>query len=275
MMKIMIVLAGLVSLFGCGTHGHPSRIPDGDTIVSFSLSQSESMVRFSGYKYEVRATKEGRVYFRFNEDYPDEKDFYLDDHSVFDTLDAIVRKYHMDQYEFDYQPPVQVFDGYSWDLYVKYASGVIIRSGGYMAGPDNWHEARAELINSLDQWKNLPGMTKELITFKYSYGPRNYELVRKEDHVEVTIDNPETGRHETLEKPIALMDNLQEMAIVERMRENSNRTSEEPNSIPFVFELLYSNGDAYHYKSYDLNYRCHYTEIIQWCLSQWEIDTFD
>ena len=111
-----------------------------------------------------------------------------------------------------------------------------------------------------------------MVSFKYRYGSTYYDFKRADDHVAVTIDDENENRHETLEKPLEIMEEIRVMAISERMREQGRLHSDDPNSIPFMFELLFSNGDHYVYESYDLNYKCHYTEVIQWFLSKWEIE---
>lgn len=271
----MLVLSFL-SLFGCRSQQPPkSDLPEGDRIVYFTLSKGGGMRRFSGYKYKVQETKDGQVHFLFNHEYPDEKEFYVDDHSVFDTLGAIVRKYRMDRYRSRYEPRMEILDGYSWNLYVKYASGKTISSGGYMAGPDNWSQAREELLNCLNSWKNKPGLANELEFLKYSYGSTNYDFRRKGDHAVVTVVDETKGLHEWVEKPLDIMEELRVMAVTEGLRVDGKLESDDPESIPFKFELAFSNGEHYAYESYDLKYKCHYTEVFFWFLKQWEIDPSD
>ena len=91
-MKLMLLIGIIASLAGCTSKkgtvepGTSIKAPVNDTINYFSLTRGGGMARFSGYRYEVKETKDGRVHFLFNEGYPDEKEFTVDDHSVFDTL---------------------------------------------------------------------------------------------------------------------------------------------------------------------------------------------
>ena len=82
MTKLMVILS-LLPLFGCGS---PWKGFENDTITSFSLSEGGGMNRFSGFGYSVNETKDGRVHFLFDEGLPGEKEFTIDDHSVFDSL---------------------------------------------------------------------------------------------------------------------------------------------------------------------------------------------
>ena len=269
----MMILLSILSLFGCRSQQPPKSDPQqGDSIVYFTLSKSGGMRPFGGYKYKVHETKDGQVHFLFNEEYPDEKEFYVDDHSVFDTLGAIVKKYRMDRYRSKYEPEARVFYGYSWNLYVKYASGKTISSGGYMAGPDNWGEAREELLKCLDYWKQKPGLANDLEYLKYSYGSTNYDFRRDGDHAVVTVIDLTKGLHEVVEKPLDIMEALRVMAVSEGLRVDGKMESDDPEHIPFRFEMAFSNGDHYAYESYDLKYKCHYTEVFFWFLERWDID---
>lgn len=263
----MVLVASILSLFGCGSKD--PGIPEGDTIVYFSYRRGGGMARFSGFRYEIKANKDGKVHFLFNEGYPDESEYELEDHSVFDSLDKVVRTYEMWNYQPNYQPPMQIFDGESWDLYIKYASGATIQSGGYMAGPDNWGDASSALYKCLKPWKEMPGMVKEVVRFKYTYGTSTYLVERQGDHALLTVDVPSEERHETYEKGLEMLEELRIVANVEGLKKNGSMKSDDPTSTPFTVELEYSNGDKYFYESYDLNYQCHDTEVLQWFFSKW------
>lgn len=151
MTKIMVVLVSLITMLGCRSE---------DRIVSFSLSRSDG--RRSHYSYNISETKDGKVHFHFKQSYHDEEiEYYTDDHSIFDALDQIVRKRHMRWYRSNYRPLAKYLDGHSWSLYVEYASGKEISSGGYMAGPLNWGKAQKELLECLDGWKKQPEETRD------------------------------------------------------------------------------------------------------------------
>lgn len=270
----MVALAGLLSLVGCKTPENivvPSPV-ENDTIIYFSLSEGGGMNRFSGFRYNVKETEDGKVHFLFNEGYPDEKEFTLDDHSVFDSLQVMVQKYKMYNWSGHYQPEFDIMDGTSWSLYVRYASRKTISAGGYMAGPDGYWFAIDEIRACLDRIKEANYVeVNGVLWFNYRYGDKRFHIERQDDHVLVAVDDQATGAHETYEKPLEMLEELRLMAITEGLRENNNSTSTDPDSTPFEFELLFSNGDHYDYESYDLKYQCHYTEVIHWFLRRWEL----
>jgi len=258
------------SIFGCNSP-EPKFNPN-DTLVYFSYFKGGGMRRFDGYRYLVEETKDGRVHFLFNEDYPDEKDFVIDDHSVFDSLQQIVLNHKMYKYQGHYDPPMRVLDGQSWSLYVKYASGAKISADGYMAGPDGYHQAFDDIINCLDRWKETPVEVDGLVSFDYTYVNAHCHIEPQGDHVLVTIDDETTGKHEEIEKPLEMLENLRVTTITEDLRDNGTLKSDSPNSKPFKFDIIFSNGDRYVYESYDLDYKCHKTEVMFWFLERWEID---
>lgn len=264
----MIILGIIASLFGCNT-SKGNHVAEGDTIVSFSYSKSGGMRPYDGFGYSIRETKDGRVHFLFDEDLPDEKQFTIDDHSVFDQLQKIILKHKMYNYSGDYQPNVRVFDGHSWNLRVKYASGETISASGYMAGPQGYGEAFDEIRACLDEWKKMPGDLQEVNSFKYIYGKEQYEVLRMEDHTQVTYDNGATGMHEVYEKPLEMLEDLRVLMVVNRLRENYSYSTEGENVVPWSFEIHYGNGDHYLYQSCDSGFKCGYTYSIQDFFSHW------
>ena len=260
----MIVLAGLLSLFGCASPLHSSKPTENDTITYFSLSEGGGMNRFSGYAYSVEMTKEGKVHFLFNEGYPDEKELTIDDRSVFDSLQAIVMKHKIYKYDTYYHPEFDVLDGTSWHIYVSYASSESISTGGYMAGPSGYGAAISDFINCLDQWKALPTATNEVVSFLYEYGKDRYTLERKGDHAVMTIDKGETGEHQVLDRELDVLDDLRILFNIDRLKMNDTRRSDlDFEYTPWMYEITYSNGTQYHYESYDRDFKCGYTESLQ------------
>lgn len=266
MMKLMIVLASLLTLFGCQSSNNGF---EGDTMTYFSLSEGGGMNRFGGFKYQIKEAKEGKVHFLFNEGYPDEKEFVLDDHSVFDSLQQIVLKHKMYRYKGNYEPPFRVLDGESWSLYVKYASKKTISAGGYMAGPDGYRTAFEEIIQCLQPWKEMPVSVNEVVSFVYDYGKEHYTIERKDDHAMLTYDNDETGEHQVFERDMELLEHLRVTFNVERLKMNNTRGTLDEGCTPWMYEITYSNGDHYRYESYDGDFKCGYTCILQGFLSIW------
>ena len=270
MMKIMIVLASLLSLFGCGS---PWKGFENDTIKSFSLSEGGGMNRFSGFGYYIKETKDGKVLFRFDEGLPSEKEFILDDHSVFDSLQQIIAKHKMYTYHGHYQPPFDITDGTSWSLDVRYASGNEIDAGGYMHGPKGYGDAFREIRQCLDHWKEMPFGVNQVESFLYEYGQERYTLERKDDHIAVTYDNQETGEHQELEREPEMLEDLRIIFNVDRLKMNQTKEKLDDGCTPWMYDITYSNGDQYHYESYDCDFKCGYTHILQGFLSHWMEET--
>lgn len=269
MAKVMMILGILTSLFGCSTpEKTPADFLENDTITYFSLSEGGGMNRFSGFAYQIKETEDGKVHFLFDEGYPDEKEFTLDDYSVFDSLQSIVLKYKMYNYSGHYQPEFEIFDGTSWSLYVKYASKESISAGGYMAGPDGYWAAFREIRQCLDHWKEMPAASNDVISFIYEYGSDRYTLERKGDHAVMTIDNMQTGEHQVLERELDVLDDLRIFMNVNKLKMNQTRRGDlDPGYTLWTYEIIYSNGDHYRYESYDSNFRCGYTEALQGFIS--------
>ena len=265
-MRIMIVLASLLPLFSCQS---PWKGFANDTITYFSLSEGGGMNRLSGFGYYVKETKDGKVYFHFNEGFPDEKEFTIDDHSVFDSLQQIIAKHKMYTYHGHYQPPFDITDGASWSLYVKYKSGNTIDAGGYMHGPQGYGEAFREIRQCLDHWKELPVPVNEVVNFLYEYGRERYLFERKDDHATLTYDNEETGEHQVLERELDMMESLRVFFNVERLKMDQTRRKLEEGCTPWMYDITYSNGDHYRYESYDCDFKCGYTHMLQGFVSNW------
>ena len=55
---------------------------------------------------------------------------------VADRLAQIAEEEKMDQYEYRYEPPVQVYDGWQWSLFIYLDDKSAISSSGHMARPE-------------------------------------------------------------------------------------------------------------------------------------------
>lgn len=253
--------------------GLPVDAPVNDTITYFSLSEGGGMNRFSGFNYTIEKTKDGKVHFLFDKGLPGEKEFTLDDHSVFDSLQNIVEKYKMYEYSGHYQPEFDITDGSSWDLYVKYTSKKNISAGGYMAGPEGYWAAFREIIECLDHWKEMPVATNDVISFLYVYGKESYSIERKDDHAVLTYDNEETGAHRELERELDLMEDLRITFNIGGLKMNQTRGKTDSEGTPWFYDITYRNGEHYRYESCDREFRCGYTEQLQGFISNWMNET--
>lgn len=259
-MKIMILLASLLSLFGCRSAWKGI---ENDTITYFSLSEGGGMNRFSGFGYSIRETKDGKVHFLFDEGLPGEKEFVLDDHSVFDSLQQVIMKHKMYTYHGHYRPPFDVTDGTSWDLSVRYASGNCIDAGGYMHGPKGYREAFRDIDRCLEHWKNLSVPANEVTSFVYEYGKEKYTIKRVDDHAVLIYDNEETDEHRELERELEMLEDLRMFLNVERLKMNNERGKVGDDCTLWMYEINYSNGDHFLYEGYDCGFLCGYTHMLQ------------
>ena len=149
-----------------------------------------------------------------------------------------------------------------------YASGKDISAGGYMAGPDGYWAAFNEIIQCLQQWKDLPTASNDVVSFLYEYGPDRYTLERKDEHAVMTIDKGETGEHQVLERELDVLDDLRILFNIDRLKMNEiRRTDLDFEYTPWMYEITYSNGTKYHYEGYDRDFKCGYTESLQYFIS--------
>lgn len=242
---------------------------ENDTITYFSLGEGGGMNRFSGFNYHIEKTKDGQVHFLFNEGFPDEKEFTIDDFSVFDSLQQIVKKHKMYKYKGNYRPVFDILDGKSWSLYVKYASGKTISANGYMDGPRGYRDAFEDIQNCLNHWKELPMAVNEVVSFKYDYGKEHYTVERKDDHALLTYDNEETGEHKVLERELEMLDNLRILFNIDGLKMNGSRGNIDFECTEWMYDITYSNGEHYRYESYDRGFKCGYTYSLQGFISDW------
>ena len=155
-MKINLLYSSLLALaVSCVSPKHNNNEEmNTERLTYFSFDHHNSMSQF-GERYNISTTKDGRVHVVIDEGGPKEKNFYLDDTTIFDELLAIVNAYEMDKYKEEYRPKIEVYDGDSWSLYYRYDSRRSVRSGGYMEWPDNYREMRKALVEYFQKWRDF------------------------------------------------------------------------------------------------------------------------
>lgn len=256
MIRLMVLITSILSLFGCQSTRNDF---ENDTITYFSFSESGGMRRFSGFNYKIEATKDGKVHFLFNEGYPDEKEYTLDDHAVFDTIQQVILKHKIYKYSGHYQPVFDILDGSSWDLYVKYASKKNIDADGYMAGPNGYGEAFRELRQSLQYWADLPVASNDVIRYLYEYGPERYLMEKVDDHAVLTFDNVETGEHQVYERDLGMLDDVRILLNITGLKEDRTRGELEPGCTPWMFDVTFADGTHYRYETFDRDFQSGYS----------------
>ncbi len=147
----LLFIALMAFAVSCISPKHNNKEMKSERLTYFSFEHRNSMAQ-SGKKFNVSTMQDGKVRLVIDEGFPDEKEFYLDDTTIFDDLLVIVKTYKMDEYKADYSPKIEVYDGDSWDLYYRYDTKRSVSSGGYMEWPDNYHEMRRALSKYFQKW---------------------------------------------------------------------------------------------------------------------------
>ena len=213
------------------------------------------MVWHSGEKYNVRTEKDGRIHIIIDEGFPQEKDFYIDDSTIFDELLAIVKQYKMDKYKSDYRPKMQVFDGDSCSLYYKYDSKRSVSSGGYMAWPNNYREARQAISEYFQKWRDYPIQAKEINLFQYTCKNKQgrdieYRLERGEQEAKLFIRNAEYDTDKEIAVSNDYLTKLQELVNMYRLKEEYDRTTDDASASMYRFFISYNTGDTIDFRGY-------------------------
>ena len=221
-----------------------------ERLTYFSFDHHNSMVLYAGEKYEVSTAGDGRVLVVIDEGFPGEKRFYLDDSVIFDELLTIVKAYKMDEYGAYYQPEIQVFDGDSWNLYYKYDSRRTVSSGGYMAWPDNYHDARHALSNYFKKWREYQDGVLVMDYFKFTCKNNRgrdieYVLERGADEALLTIRDAEKGIDLKTTVSNDQLDNLQRVANAAQLKNDIyDYHTDDENATRCTYYVRYNTGDT-------------------------------
>ena len=81
---------------------------------------------------------------------------------VADSLAKIAQEEKMDKYEYRYEPPVQVYDGWQWELHIFFDDKSAISSSGHMARPEG--DGLQRLENYLNEvWSQVDKTKAEIV----------------------------------------------------------------------------------------------------------------
>lgn len=270
-MKKTILIIGLLStMFSC-----ISQTPKSDErLTYFSFDHHNSMRRFNGESYKVSTEKDGRIHVIIDESFPQEKEFYLEDATIFDELKAIVDEYKMDKYKSDYHPIMHITDGDSWSLYYKYDSKRSVSSGGYMDWPKNYRDARKALSDYFQKWRDYPVPAKEINLFQYTcyndFGcDIEYRMERGENEAKLYMRNAERQYEDTLSVSNDYLAELQELVNVYRLKEESSRTPTDDSASVYRFLVEYSTGDTIDFQSYHTTFLGGLENAFVYFFSKW------
>ena len=230
-----------------------------ERLTYFSYDHHNTMAQFYGEKYEVSTGKDGRIHITIDGGFPKEKEFYIDDTTIFDELLAIVKKYKMDKYKNRYQPKMEITDGDSWSLYYSYDSNHSVSSGGYMAWPDNYHAARHAISEYFQKWRDYPIPPKEINVFQLTCKNDKgrdilYRLERGEDETAFTIQNAEYNVDKQITISNDYLQKLQELVNIYDLKKEYNRSSDNEEDTNYHFLVNYSTGDTIDFTGYYSTY---------------------
>lgn len=224
---------------------------DNERLTFFSFDHHNSMIMYNGEKYKVSLMPNGQIHLIIDEAFPDEKEFYINDSSIFDSILEIVRTYKTDKYKNNYQPKFHVTDGDSWNLYYKYNTGRSISSGGYMDYPDNYREMRRALTAYFKRWRVATegAITIDYfkITCKNNKGrDEEYSIERGVNEATITLRDAEENILDTIKVDNEYLNEFQKVANAAQLKsELYDYHSSDENATRCDFFVRYSNGETY------------------------------
>ena len=249
-MKKIFLITGLLALAGsCASPKQSNNDMKTERLTYFYYDHHNTMSRW-GERYEVSTMEDGRVHVVIDEGSPEEKEFYLDDTTIFDELLSIVKTYKMDKYKGDYKPGMEVFDGDSWSLYYKYDSQRKVSSGGYMAWPDNYHEMRQALAEYFKKWRDYQDGVLAIDYFKFTCKNNKgcdieYTMERGEKEATVTLRDAERGIDKTLKVSNDTLQKLQERANSVQLKSKLyDYYTQDENATRCTYFVRYNTGDT-------------------------------
>lgn len=251
--KNLLLLVLMCSLASCIAQ-NPKEMKK-ERLTYFSFDHHNTMVWHSGEKYTVSTEKDGRIHIIIDEGFPEEKDFYIDDTTIFDELDSLIKAFKMHKWHDKYQPKMEIFDGDSWSLYFKYGSEKSKGSGGYMAWPDNYHAARQAISEYFQKWRDYPIPNKEINLFQYTCKNKQgrdieYRLERGELEAKLFIRNAEYDTDKEITVSNDYLTELQELVNMYRLKDEYNRTTDDDSASRYRFFICYNTGDTIDFTGY-------------------------
>ena len=274
-MKRILLIAGLLAFVGaCVSPKHNNNEMKTERLNYFSYDHHNSMSQ-AGERYNVSITKEGKVHVVIDEGMPEEKEFYLDDSTIFDELTAIVKNYRMDKYRESYMPQMEVFDGDSWSLYYKYDSGRSVSSGGCMAWPDNYREMRKALSEYFQKWRDYGEGVLAIDYFKFTYKNKQgsdieYTMERGEGEATVTLRDAERGVDKRLKVSNESLTELQQAANASNLKSKMyDYYTEDENATRCTYYVRYNTGDTVSGITCHTQYPSHKVVAILEFFSRW------
>lgn len=248
-MKRLFIIGLLALTVSCVTPKHNSIEMNTERLNYFYFDQHNGMSQL-GENYSVSISKDGKIHVVIDEGYRNEMELFLDDNTIFDELLTIMKTYNTDKYKANYQPEIQVYDGDSWELSYRYDSNRRVRSGGYMAGPDNYRAMHEALKNYFKKWRDCQKGLLVIDYFKFTCENNKgcdieYTLERGKNNAVVYLRNAERGIDKTIEVDNDYLKEFQETANAVRLKSNLydyNTSDKEATRCSYF--VRYNTGDT-------------------------------
>ena len=250
MTRSVFIITLVALAVSCGTPLPNQKDMEREPLTYFSFAHQNSMRMYNGERYDVSTTDDGRVHVVIDEGFPEEKEFYLTDLTIFEELTTIVKTYKTDKYKENYKPRFRIFDGDSWSLSYKYDSKRSVYSGGYMAWPRNYHEMRQALRDYFQKWREYDKGVLEMDYFKLTCKndkgeDKVFTLERGEEEATMTLHDAERGVDSTLTVSNAVMQELQERANMVRLKDKLyDYVTDEEGVTRCTYFVRYNTGDT-------------------------------
>lgn len=133
----------LLSIIGCG-NSQAQKYWEG-TPKSY-LYKHDVCMMYPAYWYNVVPAEDGTLLLKYSK-YSNDIKVYHAPADALEHIGSLVREYRLYNLKDSYQPPFQVYDGYSWHVEVSYDKASIW-SGGNNARPSSRHEEGLDAINA-------------------------------------------------------------------------------------------------------------------------------
>ncbi len=230
----ILLLMSLLSFLGCG-HKTPDPGPEMDSNVHLKkihFSATHGYHAYSNIGYSAELTDDGKT--RVIVEVGDDRDrVFMEDGSLMDSLEAIVREYRMNRYEGYYRPDMEILDGDSWSMEIDFTDGSSSSCGGYMAYPPyKGREAIGKVEGFLSRWLyQEPAEEVALVSFRYEW--------HGEDGDEVyTFQKKDGARYENMATKLANIIRWDHMASY-----TGEKLAEEDTTRPrWILTAEYENG---------------------------------
>jgi hypothetical protein len=158
-----LILMSLLSFLGCGTP-----LDDSVRLQFLSYGGTNGYHAYSNIGYTAERLEDGKT--RVVVQVGNDRDRVFEaEGAVMDSLEAIVRDYRMDRYKGHYEPKMDILDGDSWSLELRFSDGQSTSCGGYMAYPPRGGaEALGKVEGILSRWLyQEPAEEVGLVSFRY------------------------------------------------------------------------------------------------------------